>query len=505
MASPKKTILVIGATGAQGIAVIAALLAPSADGSPSPYAIRALTRDPSSSRAQALAAKGVECVQGAFDDFTSVAKAFDGVYGAWVNTDGFTVGEQKEIFCGLRIFEIAKQTKSMRHYVWSNLDYALKLGNYDPQYRCDHYDGKGRVAEWMQAQASDVTEDGMSWSVVTSGPYMDMLNHGMFGPLNKRADGTYVFPTPIGKGHVAFGRSSENYDPAPIPYRDLELPEKLKFGYYKSDDFVKPSPANQRAVMEVVDALRAAGHECVEFSVPDPGKPMNLFMQLVSSDGNKTLFAPIGQDPKQLELTTISMGPSMFGWLRSLASWIVSTVLGDTIFGNILYGARTRSVDEYWKATEEAREYARMFNREVWEKHEFDGIIAPVQSLPALPHRSVTLIAAICAATVLYNIVESPVGVVPVIRVDADLDELTPEWLNYKVGSGHGSPILEQILYNKTVWSVYNAKKMAGLPVGVQVVGRKWEDEKVIEMMKVVDGALGRRKFGPGNWRPKRN
>ena len=37
---------------------------------------------------------------------------------------------------------------------------------------------------------------------------------------------------------------------------------------------------------------------------------------------------------------------------------------------------------------------------------------------------------------------------------------------------------------------MYNADAMEGLPVGIQLIGRKWEDEKVIEMMKVVDGAL---------------
>lgn len=65
MSSPvKKLILVIGVTGAQGIAVIKRLLAPATDGSPSLYAVRALTRDPSSARAKVLTAKGVECIQG---------------------------------------------------------------------------------------------------------------------------------------------------------------------------------------------------------------------------------------------------------------------------------------------------------------------------------------------------------------------------------------------------------------------------------------------------------
>ena len=62
--SSKKLILVIGATGGQGLAVIDALLKPAADGSPSPYAVRALTRDTKSPRAQLLASKGVQVVPG---------------------------------------------------------------------------------------------------------------------------------------------------------------------------------------------------------------------------------------------------------------------------------------------------------------------------------------------------------------------------------------------------------------------------------------------------------
>ena len=45
---------------------------------------------------------------------------------------------------------------------------------------------------------------------------------------------------------------------------------------------------------------------------------------------------------------------------------------------------------------------------------------------------------------------------------------------------------------------MYDAEAMKGLPVSVQIVGKKWEEEKVIEMMKVVDAALGERGFGPG-------
>lgn len=42
---------------------------------------------------------------------------------------------------------------------------------------------------------------------------------------------------------------------------------------------------------------------------------------------------------------------------------------------------------------------------------------------------------------------------------------------------------------------------MKGMPVNIQLVGKKWEEEKVLAMMEVVDTVLGKeRGFGPGAW-----
>ncbi|KAI5116169.1 hypothetical protein M0805_004985, partial [Coniferiporia weirii] len=133
-----------------------------------------------------------------------VLKALEGVYGAWINTDGFTVGETRELFAGMRIFELAKQVGTVRHYIWSNLDYTTKKSGYNPRHKVGHFDGKGRVAEWMKLQESDSSEDGMTWTSVTTGPYMDVLKIvNDVRPLTRRADGTAVFASPAGDGHVA--------------------------------------------------------------------------------------------------------------------------------------------------------------------------------------------------------------------------------------------------------------------------------------------------------------
>jgi len=198
----KKLILVLCATGAQGMAVCNALLLPSEDGTPSPYGVRALTRDPKSERAQQLASWGCELFQGNFTDFDCIREAVKGCWGIFCQTDGFTVGEEREAYSGIRIWEIAKMSGCIRTFVYSNLDYSLKAGNWDWEYRCDHHEGKSYVGDWMQAQPSVVSDDDMSWSCLSTCVYMDMLNIAMLGPHNVREDGTYVFAAPIGDGEM---------------------------------------------------------------------------------------------------------------------------------------------------------------------------------------------------------------------------------------------------------------------------------------------------------------
>jgi len=117
-----------------------------------------------------------------------------------------------------------------------------------------------------------------------------------------------------------------------------------------------------------------------------------------------------------------------------------------------------------------------------------------------LPSATKTL-APLATGTILYNVIDSPCGVVPVTRVDPSKDGLTDEWTK---GPGLGSKIIESDLYRRKKDLVYDPEAMKGLPVGVQVIGKSWEDEKVVAMMKVVDDALGPRGFGPTAWQENR-
>lgn len=72
-------------------------------------------------------------------------------------------------------------------------------------------------------------------------------------------------------------------------------------------------------------------------------------------------------------------------------------------------------------------------------------------------------------------------GVLPVTKVSKFLDDITPD-LEHKLRAAPS--------FAKTAYRNYDCKAMDGLPVGVQIVGRRLEEEKVLEGMKIIEAAL---------------
>jgi hypothetical protein len=188
-------IFVIGGTGAQGLPVIKALVADRK------YAVRALSRDASSRRAKALLALGnVEIVEGTFADEEVLRAGFRGCDGAYINIDGFNTGEKTEMYWAIRAYEIAIE-EGIRFFVYGNLDYALKKAGYDSRFRAGHYDGKGRIGEWILFQ-NQANRDRMGAAVFTTGPYMEMAVSAMTPMTPSVEDGVVTWRVPLGNGTV---------------------------------------------------------------------------------------------------------------------------------------------------------------------------------------------------------------------------------------------------------------------------------------------------------------
>ncbi|KAJ4477352.1 amidase signature domain-containing protein [Lentinula aciculospora] len=286
-----------------------------------------------------------------------------------------------------------------------------------------------------------------------------------------------------------------DYNFVPMPYRQIDTLKVLKFGYYTSDGFAKASPAAARAVMETVQALKRQGHECLEIELPDVSDCLEIYLALVSADGYKRMISPLGPDPMEPSLILPVYGSRIPSLLRKFGAWFIGTILGDKSFAKFIRASRIKTVYETNHWTDRRNKWNVMFYEKVWNKYGLDGIICPVQAMPQIPHGGSSTVNSLVVSTALYNLVDSPVGIVPVTHVEAHKDQITEAWSS--PDSRERSVLMEKRLYT-VAKPMYDSKGMDQMPASVQIVGRKWEDEKVLAMMAVVDDALGtNRGFGP--------
>lgn len=132
-----KIVLVTGATGNQGGATLRHLV-----GKPG-FRLRAMTRNPGSDKAKALAERGVEVIQGDLDDPASLDRALAGAWGVFAVQNTWEAGVEKEEEQGKRIAKLARD-KGVEHFVYTSVGSAhLSTG-------IPHFDNKARVEETVK-------------------------------------------------------------------------------------------------------------------------------------------------------------------------------------------------------------------------------------------------------------------------------------------------------------------------------------------------------------------
>jgi len=144
MATMKNTILVIGATGNQGVAVVQALLK-------TDFALRAFVRthapkQPQNPKIHKLKEQGIEIMEGDLDDFDSLTHAMNGCYGVFSVINFQDGGVAKEEARGKRVADAAKKT-GIEHFVYSS------VGGADRSSGVPHFESKWHVEQHIRKLA----------------------------------------------------------------------------------------------------------------------------------------------------------------------------------------------------------------------------------------------------------------------------------------------------------------------------------------------------------------
>ncbi|MGR9164123.1 NmrA/HSCARG family protein [Rhizobium leguminosarum] len=137
--SNTRSVLVTGATGQQGGAVVRALIARG-------HRVKAISRRPESDGAKRLAAAGVEVVAGNLDDGASVAAAAEGIDAMFLMGNSYEAGTDAETRQGIAAADAAKAA-GIGHLIYSSVADAHKktgIPHFDSKYLVEkHIAGLG--------------------------------------------------------------------------------------------------------------------------------------------------------------------------------------------------------------------------------------------------------------------------------------------------------------------------------------------------------------------------
>ncbi|KAK0744440.1 hypothetical protein B0T21DRAFT_407544 [Apiosordaria backusii] len=182
-----KALLITGATGKQGGAVIDALIDRASSGFP-PFTILAVTRHPDSASAQRLAARSsnIKLVKGDLDDvpalFEEALRVNDnkpiwGVYSVQVSM-GPGVTLEGEVKQGTALIDGAIEA-GVKHFVYSSVERGGDVKSWDNPTPIPHFQSKHKIEIHLR-DATQAGEPGgpMGWTILRPVAFMDNLAPG---------------------------------------------------------------------------------------------------------------------------------------------------------------------------------------------------------------------------------------------------------------------------------------------------------------------------------------
>ncbi|KAI4518655.1 amidase [Schizophyllum commune Loenen D] len=293
-----------------------------------------------------------------------------------------------------------------------------------------------------------------------SNTYLGQGVHRSLGPLSRSLSGL-----------VEFVKAVTTSNPSDVDPKVVEMPwreelyqlkriggrgTKLCFAYYDNDEVVMRHPPVRRAVQMTVDALRKAGHNVIKWEPYQHGYAYDTLSRIFNSD--------YGED---------------FDRIMSEA--------GEPLWPGIPYRAYPPiTVWEAWQLSREKEAFRKKI-LDTWiatkeltgTGRPIDALLCPAAPSAAPPHAQFEY----TGYTSFFNFVDLPAAIIPVTRVDPELDAKDQEY----------TPKSE---LEAKVYGTYSPETFRDAPVCVQLAGRRFREEELLGICEIVDEALKGDKSG---------
>ncbi|KAF1937439.1 amidase [Clathrospora elynae] len=278
----------------------------------------------------------------------------------------------------------------------------------------------------------------------------------VIGPMTRNIDSLIAVTKAVIDGHPW------DQDPkcCPVPWRpeifDDARSQPLVIAVMRDDGVVKCHPPVSRVLEEVAAKLEKAGHEIVSWT---PGglhqECIDIMDQYYTADGGEDIRRDVEAG-----------GEAFIPHVEALVN-----------------KGKPISVYEYWQLNKQKlaaqKRYLDLWNSTTspTTNKPIDILLTPVMPHSAVLHRKCRWV----GYTKVFNFVDYPAVVLPAGQVSKALDsEAARTMCAYQPRNS----------LDKWNWRTFDVDLMHGMPIGVQVVARRLQEEKVLGAAKVIDEIL---------------
>ena len=200
-----------------------------------------------------------------------------------------------------------------------------------------------------------------------------------------------------------------------------------------------------------------------EWRPPDLGDAQALFYGLLSADGFAGARRVLGSSPRDPRVKLLEDAATK---PRALVN-VLLAVTGRRRTREVVRGFGHIDTDTYWRRVEALADYRA---RVLAAMGEIDLVLSPASPLPALRHGASAEVGTMGVYASIYNTLGWPAGIVPLtkVRPDEESDRAVSK-----------DPC--EVAARET------ERASVGLPIGVQLAARPWQDHVVLAAMSALE------------------
>lgn len=290
---------------------------------------------------------------------------------------------------------------------------------------------------------------------------------GAVGPLARCREDIELFCS------AALANRPWDHEPSmmEIPWKkEVQTPSKLKFAVIWTDGVIQPHPPVTNALQEVVSSLKSSGHTVVDWDTGLHEALTNTVNEAYFLDGGKEYWAALdagGEPPvPMLEWILNVPGKRSYTVEETWKVWPFSPFPGCD-FANIVM-----------KLNSELDLLRTMYARQ-WNAAGIDAVICPTSPTVASVHGE----SRYWGYTSVWNALDYSAAAIPCRKVlpSDTLDNSAPR------------PVSQNMAANDWFQELYapqGPERYVNAPVGVQVVCRRFQEERLLQIVAKIEASL---------------